>query len=508
MFHLLSYVDLEGASEWSGLTIIERSITLGQTVSALKYAARWIAVAATSDKCPPEFSHGAFQHAASLLREATSYLMINAAYSWAHRGLIDLVASGRRLKMSFNTPNDDRYEAYDMLIKPNVSPGKEAPFPNFAALERELDKCVARNMVMSAIPTARNVLGAAYDICAAMSKKYYQLPGDWNVGDFTLGEFSKVNDTVRAALLAWLVLTDIAHSYDESYARDMPLKLRRGELFAAVKDVTGLPKHTVKRIINLLTYSRDNARTADPALQPLVAIDTDDIILSSRLVLGGAPERNLISLINTHPTARASYDRLKEQKEGLMRDRLEAHRPAYLRSWSGRLSPRKDLPDADYALYDERTSTLLIAELKWFVAPDETRELAERSEEIRKGVKQCKALMAEIVGNPSLLNRFGVVEEVLAVVISANSIGMGYVQDPTVPVITEKHFAAELESAADLREVVVWLRDRRYLPQPGRDYASEQPLVSFFSWELEWYGFRPLATEPFMPLSGRDPTAR
>jgi hypothetical protein len=506
IFQLLCYVDLEGASERSRLTVVERSITLGQTVSALKYAVRWVGISSTTDAPPRGISRNGLQSASSLLNEARSYLMINAAFSWAHRGLIDLAASGRRLKVSFNVANDDRYEAYDMLIKPNASSSKAAQAPDLSPLERELDRCVARNMIMGAIPTARNVLAAAYDICAATSEEYYQLPGAWQIGDLRLGEFAKVHSAVQGALLAWLVLTDIAHSYDQSYARDLPLKLRRGELNAAVRDVTGLSKSQVMNVIDLLTYSRDNAQTADPALQPVIAIADDDVLLSSRLLLSAAPERNLIALINTRPAARASYDRLKHHKEALMRDRLEAYRPAYCQSWNGRLSPRKELPDIDYALYDASTSTLLIVELKWFVAPDETRELAERSEEIRKGIEQCRTLLAEVNGDPSLLNRFGSVEVVLAVVISANSIGMGHVQDSSVPVITEKHFVAALSSAADLRELVVWLGERRYLPRPGSDYASVQPVVSFFGWKLEWYGFRPLTVDDFMPLPRRGPT--
>lgn len=502
IFHLLCYADLEGAVDSSRLTVIERSITLGQTVSALKYAARWLATNSTEDTRLGTFSSTTFEHGASLLREAKSYLMINAAYSWAHRGFIDLKAAGKRLKISFNLSNDDRYEAYDMLVKPNTSPGKNTTPLSSAKLEAELDRCVGRGMVMGAIPTARSVLAASYDVYDAAAKGWYKFPGSWAIGDFTLDDYKSVNTAIRSILLAWLLLTDIAHSYDSSYARNIPFVVSRGELLAAVKDVTGLAKSKVRRILDLLTYSRATAATADPALQPLVAIANNEIVLSGQLILGGSPERNLIALINTQPSMRADYDRLKNKKEALMRSRLEDHRPSYCRSWHGKLQSRTDLPDVDYALFDESTSTLLIAELKWFVAPDETRELADRSEDIRKGVAQCKTLMAAIAKDSTMLKRFGAVKDFICLVISANSIGMSYVQDDDVPVITESHFVAEVASASNLREVLGWLRARQYLPEQGRDYASERPLVPFFSWELEWYGFRPLSAEPFFPLSG------
>jgi hypothetical protein len=422
--------------------------------------------------------------------------------------MIDLRAVANRLTMKFKIPNDDRYEAYDMLIKPIVSPGRSRSVPSADHLINEIERCFARNMVMGGVPTARNVLSAAYDIALALSASYYQLPLDWEFGDFTIGEFRKVNDAIRAVLIGWLSATDLAASYDASYTRNLPFSTNRVELLNAVKDVTGLPKSVVKRVLALLTYERGAAGTADPALQPLISAAKNAVILSSRLVLGGSPERNLIALINTRPAERLLYDRLKNDKETLMRGRLEARKPRRYRSWHGKLVGRKDLPNVDYALFDERTGTLLFAELKWFVAPDEARELADRSDEIQKGVRQCRKLLAAVAQDSSLLSRFGGVKDVVSVVISANSVGMSYVQDNDVPVVNEDHFLDELGSASDLAEVAVWLRQRRYLPIPGHDYESANPVVSFFSWELEWYGFAPLRDEPFLPVSGRSPSSR
>lgn len=189
-----------------------------------------------------------------------------------------------------------------------------------------------------------------------------------------------------------------------------------------------------------------------------------------------------------------------------MRARLESRRPSYCRSWHGKLVGRKDLPNVDYALFDHQTGTLLLAELKWFVAPDETREMADRSEEIHKGVKQCRRMMSAVKEDSSLVKHFPDVKDVLCLVVSANSIGMSYVQDDDVPVVNEDHFLEELGSASDLNEVAGWLRNREYLPKRGRDYRTASPLVSFFSWELEWYGFVPLMEGPFLPLSQRGPT--
>jgi hypothetical protein len=134
-----------------------------------------------------------------------------------------------------------------------------------------------------------------------------------------------------------------------------------------------------------------------------------------------------------------------------MRARLENERPPRYKSWFGRLPGQSS--DIDYALIDESTGSIIIAELKWFVDPDEPRELAHRSEEVRKGVDQCKAVREAIQDNRSLLNVMTTdVRNVLCIVISANSIGMGHVQDAGVPVINEVHFIEELAVARGLDE--------------------------------------------------------
>lgn len=122
LMHLFTVVDLQGAAESSRLNVQQRSIRLTQTISALKYAVRWVAIYATPvDRPASRFAAEAFAHASDFLLKAESYLMIEAAYSWAHREVVDLKHEGGRLTMSFTSPNDNRYEAYDMLIKPTVS---------------------------------------------------------------------------------------------------------------------------------------------------------------------------------------------------------------------------------------------------------------------------------------------------------------------------------------------------------------------------------------------------
>lgn len=402
--------------------------------------------------------------------------------------------------MSFQRPLDDRFEAYDALLRPSVSPSRVLPEADLSPLQNQVSKCLAQNLTLQAIPTTRNVLSAGYRIASERTEPCYLMPAEWSFGDFTIRDYALFNNVIRGMVFGWHVVLDLAAGIEWNAPVAPPFTVQRGELVAAVRDLTGLPKAVVKRLADLLSYRRDQAASSDPVLQPLIAVSERDVLLSSRLVVDGAPERNLISLINTRERERSHYDRLKKEKETLMRERLEKAKPSRYKSWFGRLPAQKS--DIDYALIDERTGSIIIAELKWFVEPDEPRELAHRSEEVRKGVNQCKAVREAIQANRSLLDVMTQdVRDVLCIVISANSIGMGHVQDADVPVINEVHFIEELAIARGLDEVIEWLRTRSYLPVEGRDYESLKPMVPFFSWELEWYGFRWLRNSNFLPLS-------
>jgi len=499
VFYLLGYADAKGAFDSHYLEMQDRALTLSHTINALKYALRWTGQFGPPRDAPLDgLMPSGYDEAAHLLEQATAYLLIVAAYSWAHRGLIDLSAKGHELTIAFRRENDTRYEAYDMLTRPSVEPGHHNEPPDPAIIEDQIARCFDRNLVLGSVPLARNVWRTANRFASDLSRGYYLLPPSWDVGGFTLADFRAVNDAIRAVVFSWRFATDMAAAVDSAYPRFVPFKIRRRELISGIKDVTGLSKEIVQRVVSLLTYSRENASESDPALRPLIAIG-QDVLLSAQLVLGASPERNLIALLNTMPAEKARYDQLKNDKERVMRERLASRLPKHLRVWHGKV--RRDLPDIDCAIVDDFSHTVLITELKWFVEPDETRELADRSEDIRKGVKQCKSLEEAYRRESSILAPVASkITDVVFAVVSANAIGMAYVQDEDVAVINEEHLLHALDSGASLQNVNCWLRQRRYLPVRNRDFEDVEPTVSFFDWQLTWYGFRPLVKDRYMPL--------
>ena len=232
---------------------------------------------------------------------------------------------------------------------------------------------------------------------------------------------------------------------------------------------------------------------ADPSLQPLIELVPGSIALSSPLVTGGSPERNLLALVNAIPSEKTHYDTIKNQKEEWMRDRLEQRRPGRYRSWHGRIPGRPELPDFDYALIDEAAASILLLELKWFIAPAEPREIAERDEELRKGVAQTKKLLRALDDPEVAVHAFGFMpQRIAAAVLSANSIGSARAQDSAIAILNEEHFLRKLEAAENLPSVIDWLAERAYLPRPEVHFRYHRQVVKYFDWTLHWYGLEAL----------------
>jgi hypothetical protein len=261
-----------------------------------------------------------------------------------------------------------------------------------------------------------------------------------------------------------------------------------------------MAKPITQSILNDLTYGSQISRP-DPAIQPIVRLANDQYVISPGLITSCSPERNFTVLLNQLPPQRSIYSRLVEQKEALMRDSMcESIASLHLRSFSGSIPGRKDLPDIDLAIISDIEKACIIAELKWFIAPAEAREIIQRSEEIQKGIAQMLRLSrAADVDHGMISDLLGIDSEyeLVFVVISANSIGHGTVQDIRIPVINQDHLVKKLCSGTSFRGVVSWLRSRDYLPREGADYRVVPIVRRVGRWALEWYGIKPLLVDDF-----------
>jgi len=497
--HLLLAAEEVIAADSVQLDLQDRSIGVTQVVNALKHAVRWVATC-TQEAPPRGFAAEAISEAHDLLNQAIAYCAIVAAYSFARRGFLDLRADHHHLITTLPSDEDVRYDAYDLMVLPSVELGHDSPGPKMDGLIAEIGDCLRRGFSLAAIPLTRRVLAAAYDVSAALNDPKHQLPDEWEFASFRLGDYRIVSNAIRATLGAWQIANQMIAQATSHNAAQLFVVNRR-ELRNAVRDVTGCSRPVVDGIFELLSYGHGGSQNPDPALQPLIPVSKAQIALSSPLVTGGSPERNLLALVNTLPEEKASYDGLKNMKEGLMRERLEARKPGWLRSWQGYIAGRRALGDIDYALIDDRSSCVLICELKWFVAPAEPRELADREKDLWHGVQQIGKRLKALTDSDVVAKTFGArYANVAGVVVSANAIGSFRAQDALAAIINEEHFLSTLDASDNLQRIIEWLFQRQYLPVANVDFRYHRYVVSYFDWQLDWYGLEALQKGAFLPV--------
>jgi hypothetical protein len=327
-------------------------------------------------------------------------------------------------------------------------------------------------------------------------ESHFEMPGHWRFSRYSLAEF-------REAYAIPFALAAI-----QFFARRKAVKVRgpasgvshslsivtQRSLRRLVSRHSDAPAPTAAAVLEDLTYGARGMGRPDPALQPLVVLRNDTVAIMPQLWLHRSAERNLLTLLNRIPAERSIYLRLVDEKEDLMRNALvEKAIGLHLRTWHGQVPNCSGLPDIDLALVDDQRKVCVILELKWFIGPADTREVINKSEEIRKGVKQARSLLTAWALPSAPLHaalKTNSSYSVLCALVSATSIGSIDVQDPAIPIVNLPHLLRQLGRSRELPATVEWLRARRYLPVEGRDYRVVEFLSTVGDWSVRWYGIQ------------------
>jgi hypothetical protein len=480
----------------------DRAIRLDMIVNILRPAVAWISATDSGRTPTPITSTDVIAEAREFLDEAWNYLMISAAYTYASRDVIELSLVGQSLHSERLNLQATRYEAYNLLLKPTLEDRAWPAQVNDDKIIAAVKHAAGKHITPTQIPLARSVLSAAYETLQPASDPFYELPPEWSFGVFSLAQFRQIHDVLRAVVYVWKRIAPLLPVTNIPYVADLPYVVPPHEVLLAVKDITGLAKATITRVIEILTYGEAGINNPDPALQPLIRLPSGSFVLSGLLFLGTAAERNLAALINQLPAERSTYSSLTIQKEQIMYERIVRRLPPNMTAWSGKIPGRPELGNVDLGIVDISSKCLLLLELKWFIDPAEPRELDDRSEELTKGIAQCKRLLSAIEAEPSLLRHLTACEikHYATVVVSANWIGLGNVQDLVVPIVNEDHLTAKMSASDSLASVMLWLRNREYLPVEGVDFRTSSETATFGGFTLEWYGLEALEKNDYFPL--------
>ncbi len=477
------------------------------TVNQLNHPLRWLyRECGQHGRIPDSFNRSFYDASHRLFEVAQEYTTFVLAFTYAYRGWIELELQNSTIQPKGDLFADIEYNAYDVLMKSRLD--QEAFLSvNFNDLPMneiwhsiritgERFSCKLNPKIVADTVTARK----------PQLDAMFSLPSEWQFSRYTLGEFRRVFEVIAAVADIYAFAHAVAASQGclhRGYS-DSIFTPTCGELLRRVARYSGVSEPIIRSIFDDLSYGNRNISDPDPALQPLIKLNSEVYAIMPYLWASCSAERNLTVLLNKLPSEKGIYAKLKSEKEVLMRRRFTTGLSAKdSRFVHGSVPGVSDLPDVDLAIIKDSEKACLLLELKWFIEPAEVRETIQKSEEIEKGISQLLKLKCAFADNCApLLEKLKVDSSYRldGVVVSANSIGHAKVQSSEIPVIQADHLIAKLKDAESLESVVEWLTARKYLPKEGTHFQVHKSTSTISNWHLEWYEIEPLISDPFFPL--------
>lgn len=467
-------------------------------INALKHALKWL------DECPLQrrferrYNDALWQSAYDLLMLGRAYDTIETIFIYASRGHCHLELDGKNIvPVPLVESQDARYYAYNRFVASGI---EEPTFPTVEFLDSFAAAADGVRVGKDGFSITLNPKLVALQIEAAkpVMDRRFSLPGDWRTTQYSFEEFKAIFSALAAVAAIQFKARIIAagqraahFGFNGSVSVQSSDELRR-----RVCRYSGHDMSTVSAVLTDLTYGSRAVRRADPALQPVVQISEEIVMLSPSLILSISPERNLCTLLNSIPEERQIYAGLVQKKEALMREQiLNAIAGTHYRPKWGKVIGMKELPDVDLAVIDDRDRLVLLLELKWFIAPDEVSEGLNRCEDLGDGIGQIEDLLlasgaegAPIQKTLQVPNDY----QCRGAVVSQNWIGPSSVQDKNVPIINVEHLMKALAKGCSLTSVCNWLQERSYLPVEGVHFRLIEGQVQISEYTATWWDIEPL----------------
>lgn len=425
-----------------------------------------------------------------LLRLSDNYLSFEAAYMYATRGVIDLRLSGNTIIPTTELRQSACYDAYDRLVTAddaNLATGDITELLSHIAIAvrisgRRFSYVLSRALVQLAIDAIAAPLGPSPI-----------LPSDWQFSRYSVGDFQRFAHVLRA--LCWIhyfARLSAGHRGVPGFGYDDCLiVMNKSQLLQQLIRFTELPHRIVVALVEDLTYGSRGITSPDVVLQPLVLLTLNVYAIAPNTVINNSLERNFAVLMNRIPEERPIYTGFSQQREDLSRRRIVSELAELpIRHWHGNVPGWIDGPDIDLALIDDVSRSCILMELKSFVAPVEVREMWHRSKEIKEGIGQVKIRKELEKTKAQALHEVLDIDKEWRIdwaVVSESSVGDGYVQEESVPVVRTAHLIRRIRDNDGLAGIGRWLTDRRYLPREGRHFQTHEDRATIGEWTLEWY---------------------
>ena len=301
-------------------------------------------------------------------------------------------------------------------------------------------------------------------------------PEDWSFDGFTMQEY-KATWKSLFVMAAIHQLACLKSGAEGGAVDNVVIVQKREELISALSELSHVAVDSVKNIVQLLTYD-PKIKNTDIMYQPLVQIGSN-VLIAPTLIIESNPQRNLMSLLLKTKDSKLSVE--VNRLESLMqRDIDEAlSRNEHIRIARDIKLPG-NLPDIDFAIYDENSNAIMICELKWLEETDSVQETFSRETDIQYGCDQVNKIMSYAVCNKKDFERrtFSLDTEnvdYFYCVVAKNNIRyrVGY-----IPVIS-LNTLLELLRSHSVNAVFHIIRNREFYKKLPDDFEVTQAVIPY-----------------------------
>jgi hypothetical protein len=241
--------------------------------------------------------------------------------------------------------------------------------------------------------------------------------------------------------------------------------MRRAPTWATlIADISSLSLDKALELLSWYTFDRRAAETT-PLIQPFIEVFPGHLVLPTTSSTTTAKERNLIKLLNRHPTLRKSAEQLKRHKEALALDDVSRFFPS-ADFVTERTVVIEGITDADLLVYEQRSGFVLVIQHKWLTEPDTLNESNSNDEELSNGIRQAHQSCNALRANQGLVRRALKLKEsdpmgpIEVILISRGAEPTGFLSQAEIPVVEEEAFRSLLDKHRGLRTLLAALRFR------------------------------------------------
>jgi hypothetical protein len=255
------------------------------------------------------------------------------------------------------------------------------------------------------------------------------------------------------------------------------------------------PHDQIDTLIDIFRF--DPSRSdADITVTPFVELDRGYLAISPTAVLRSNFFRNvLVLLIRRFPKEYSTYTSGREKllaaaaRKTLGKYWISDGIP--LPKWRG-----KQLPDIDILMGAPGGAPLVVCEVKWQLSGSTTREVINRDEYLKKGLRQLEAIQEFLTAHPqflqtrSLFNRPTQPSDFEFVLLCKGHLGSETIQSEGIVKCDYDIFLQTVRKHG-IKPALQLAWEHSYLPGLGADFTMEPISVRLGKWRLKWWTLVP-----------------